>query len=247
VIGIQKSSLSVYLDSFWIDQTEVTNVQFAAFVGATGYETTADQKGGGYTLTADGLNYTEGADWQHPRGPESDLSGLDNHPVVLVSWDDAAAFCEWRDTRLPSEAEWEKAARGDDGRTYPWGDDAISGEMVNFCDVNCDLDWKYVNTTDGYTDTSPVGNYPAGASPYGALDMAGNVWEWVADWYGEDYYSSAGANDNPVGPPFGRSRVLRGGSWYNDERNIRAADRLASPPDNRGLDFGFRCAGDSSP
>ena len=237
----EKPVHTVYLDAYWLDQTEVSNAQFAQFVAATGHQTTAEQEGGGYTYTTDGWNYTPGANWQRPQGPGSNLNGLDNHPVVLVSWPDATAYCEWAGRRLPTEAEWEKAARGTDERVYPWGN-TFDGNRLNYCDANCPFDtWKDGNVDDGYQFTAPVGSYPSGASPYGALDMAGNVWEWVADWYDERYYARSPAR-NPTGPTSGDFMVLRGGSWRDNRYNLRCATRGGNAPDVRFHDFGFRCA-----
>ena len=196
----QKPQRRVFLDTFWIDQTEVTNAQFARFVQETGYVTYAEEKGTAYVYEGEGKwNELAGANWQFPRGPECEHENFDAQPVIQVSWDDAKAYCEWAGRRLPTEAEWEKAARGTDGRKYPWGNDAPTGNLLNVCDNNCPLAWADGNTDDRHEFTSAVGSYPAGASPYGALDMSGNVWEWVADWYGEDYYKSA-PESNPPGP-----------------------------------------------
>lgn len=235
---------TVYLDAYWIDQTEVTNAQFARFVTATGYETTAEQEGTGYAYVDGSGGWVDGADWQHPSGPDSSLDGLDEHPVVQVSWDDATAYCEWADGRLPTEAQWEKAAGWDgeaqQARTYPWGN-TFDGTRLNFCDHNCSFDWKDDGVDDRYEDTAPVGSYPAGASYYGALDMAGNVWEWAADWYHSGYYESSPAQ-NPQGPSSGDYRVLRGGSWYDLGFGVRAASRDYSLPAFRSGSVGFRCA-----
>ena len=240
----EKPPHDVYLDAFWIDQTEVTNAMFAMFVGVTEYETEAEQKGWSYTYVPDsGWEELNGADWQHPQGPESDLSGLGGHPVVHVSWNDATAYCAWAERRLPSEAEWEKAARGDDGRTYPWGNAAVAGNLLNYADENLAVDWADEDENDGYQFTAPVGSYPAGASPYDALDMAGNVWEWVDDWY--DVYPGG---DLSASDYFGETyRVLRGGSWFNDDRNVRSAVRFRINPDYSGNDSGFRCARSAAP
>lgn len=216
------------LDALWLDRTEVTNAQFAAFVADTGYVTTAEAEGGGFTYTPTGENYTSGASWQHPQGPGSDLSALDEHPVVLASWEDAVAFATWAGGRLPTEVKWEYAARGQEGFTYPWGNEPPSCERLNF-------------NADCVGDTSQVGSYPAGASWVGTLDMAGNVWEWVNDWYDESYYQRSPAA-NPPGPNSGDFRVLRGGSWISNDRGVRAADREGDNPNYRSNALGFRVA-----
>jgi len=232
---------TVYLDAYWIDKTEATNAMFALFVEATGYQTNAVGQGSSWIFDGAGWSEVSGADWQHPRGPASDLTSLDNHPVVNVSWNDAAAYCEWAGSRLPSEAEWEKAARGLDGRTYPWGNQSPAGNLLNFADANLSVDWASRSVDDGYEFTAPVGSYPAGASPYGALDMAGNVWEWVNDWYSETYYRVS-PTSNPVGPSAGNSRVLRGGSWNHDGSNLHSYIRISTSPSAAIDNFGFRCS-----
>ena len=212
----------VRLDEFWMGKYLVTVAQFAAFVRATGYKTT-DEKAG----------YDR--NWQHPRGPQSDVTRKANHPVTRVSWPAALAFCKWASdvtgvrVRLPTEAEWEKAARGTDGRIYPWGNSSPDSSLLNF------------NRNVG--DTTKVGGYPDGASPYGVLDMAGNVSEWVADWYKGSYYANS-PSENPVGPSSGSGHVLRGGSWSSDEDVVRAAARgWGDPSDSFSYDnVGFRCA-----
>ncbi|HSG42882.1 MAG TPA: formylglycine-generating enzyme family protein, partial [Anaerolineales bacterium] len=132
--------------------------------------------------------------------------------------------------------EWEKAARGTDGNVYPWGD-TFDGERLNFCDSNCSSSWADENIDDGYEFTAPVGSYPDGASPYGALDMAGNVWEWVADWY--DAYPGNTVSDDDYGTTY---RVLRGGSWVSGYNDVRSAVRFRSNPTNSYYDLGFRCS-----
>jgi serine/threonine-protein kinase len=241
--GNEKPQHAVYLDGYWMARTEVTNAMFARFVDETGYQTDAEQGGSGYAFdrTAGGWKDTPDADWRHPRGPASDLAGLDDHPVVQVSWNDATAYCQWAGSRLPTEAEWEKAARGTDGRIYPWGNAAVAGDLLNFADANLAMSWADEAVDDGYQFTAPVGSYPAGASPYGALDMAGNVWEWVADWYDGGYYAQS-PRENPTGPGSGSTRVLRGGSWFYPAYDVRAANRFLPPPDDRNDNVGFRCA-----
>ncbi|MBM3235344.1 formylglycine-generating enzyme family protein [Candidatus Poribacteria bacterium] len=191
---------SVIVDGFYIDKYLVTNAQFEQFVKATGYKAEGDWW----------KCYTQGKEY---------------HPVVTVSWNDANAYCNWAGKRLPTEAEWEKAARGTDGRIWPWGNA---------------WDKSKCNSRDGGPGTTtPVGSYPAGASPYGVMDTAGNVWEWCADWYDEKYYTSA-PNRNPQGPSVGTYRVLRGGSWYSNPNDARAAYRVGLIPDGRGISSGFR-------
>ncbi|MFB0534451.1 MAG: formylglycine-generating enzyme family protein [Anaerolineae bacterium] len=206
---------TVYLDASYIDRTEVTNAQYRECVEAEVCDTP------GKTAHYDNADYAQ-------------------HPVVYASWNDADAYCRWVGKRLPTEAEWEKAARGTDGRVYPWGN-SFDGSKLNFCDENCTYDHKDPSVDDGYKTTAPVGSYPAGTSPYGVLDMAGNACEWVADWYGEDYYSQS-PERNPPGPDSGEWRVLRGGSWLDYLWNARCASRLRYLPRLRYSYVGFRCA-----
>jgi branched-chain amino acid transport system substrate-binding protein len=208
----EKPFHKVYLDTFWIDKTEVTNAMFAQFVEGSGY-----------------LN-AGSSTWGNP-----------DHPVTEVTWEDAIAYCDWMGRRLPSEAQWEKAARGADGRKYPWGDSPTTGNLANFADMNLNVDVADKNVNDGYETTAPVGSYPAGASPYGALDMAGNVWEWVNDWYQPDYYNSS-LEANPTGPATGTGRVLRGGSYHDPWDSLRTSYRFYSDPESHFSNFGFRCA-----
>jgi eukaryotic-like serine/threonine-protein kinase len=233
----------VYLDAFWIDRTEVTNAMFARFVTETGHQTDAEKIGSGivFQLFSRDWKMIQGANWRHPRGPNTDLNGLDNHPVVQMSGDDSEAYCAWAGRRLPTEAEWEKAARGTDGRTYPWGNQAPVGNLLNFGDRNLNGNGSDNMADDGYTFTAPVGSYPAGASPYGALDMAGNVGERVSDWYGAAYYASSPAR-NPTGLSSGDYHVLRGGSWSRMARYVRTAARYKYLQKNRSNGLGFRCA-----
>ncbi|MBN1148998.1 MAG: SUMF1/EgtB/PvdO family nonheme iron enzyme, partial [Anaerolineales bacterium] len=207
----EKPQHSLYLDEYWIGKYPVTNAQFEAFVKAMGYRTTAEEQGESYTWTGSKWETVKGACWKHPSGPKSDLRGRAEHPVVHVSWDDAVAFCEWasevakREVRLPSEAEWEKAARGTDGRLYPWGDEPPDERRCNFA----------MNVKS----TTPVGQYsPQGDSPYGCADMAGNVWEWTRSLWGKNLESPD--YKYPYDPGDGREdmgsrdwRVLRGGAF----------------------------------
>lgn len=231
---------TVTLDAFWIDQTEVTNAMFQVFMQTQDYQTDAEKIGKSYVLDLTSKSWwqMDGANWQHPQGQSSSLAGLSEYPVVQVSWNDASAYCAWAGGRLPSEAEWEKAARGTDGRIYPWGDTTPNGIMLNFADANLDVSWANNSTVDGYQGIAPVGSYLDGASPYGTLDMAGNVWEWVNDWY--DVYPDG---DKAASSDFGRIyRVLRGGSWDYEDTYSRSTFRLRGTPYDSGGNIGFRCA-----
>lgn len=229
---------AVTLDSFWIDRTEVSVAQFRQCVTETGYETDAERKGWAYAWTGTEWAEVDGADWQHPQGPNSHAQ--EDHPVVQASWNDAAAYCEWAKAQLPTEAQWEYAARGPEGYIYPWGD-TFDGTRLNFCDANCPREsWRVADYDDGYGLTAPVGSYPGGASWCGARDMTGNVWEWVADWHDSGYFGNS-PSQNPTGPEIGAYRMVRGGGWSNDHRDVRAAERSIATPDIRSGDLGFRC------
>jgi len=215
----EKPQHTVYLDAYWIDRTEVTNAQYRTCVEAGACQ--------------------EPGCWNN-----SDFNAPDQ-PVVCVIWDDAQAYAAWVGGRLPTEAEWEKAARGTDGRIYPWGDE-FDGTRLNYCDRNCESAWKDTSADDGYALTAPVGSYPAGASPYGALDMAGNVWEWVADRYDAGYYARSPAR-NPQGPDAGDGRVSRGGAFNPEEWFVRCAARLKGDPDRWSVNSGFRLVASRAP
>jgi formylglycine-generating enzyme required for sulfatase activity len=234
VSNAEKPVHTVYLNSYWIDQTEVTNEMFAKFVNDSGYETDAEKTGSSDVCQNGSWEQVTGADWNHPTGPSSSNSGKTNFPVIHVSWNDAKNYCAWAGRRLPTEAEWEKAASWDadkqEKRVYPWGD-SIDCSLANY--------WG----EDGWCvgDATKVGSYPWGASFYGALDMAGNVWEWVADWYSKTFYASS-PSSNPLGPDSGQSRVMRGGAWYYSGYSVRSADRLWSGPTSTFTGLGFRCS-----
>jgi formylglycine-generating enzyme required for sulfatase activity len=203
-----KPQHTVFLEAYWIDQTEVTNGMYEKCV-----------VDGGCSAPAASGSYTRSMYYGN--------SSYANYPVVNVSWYDAEKYCKWAGRKLPSEAQWEKAARGTEGWIYPWGNSDPTSSLLNY------------NSNEG--DTTAVGSYPGGKSPYGALDMAGNVWEWVADWFGSDYYINSPL-ENPIGPSTGAYRVLRGGACGSDSRGVRAALRYADDPDLWGIIVGFRCA-----
>ncbi len=186
------------------------------------------------------LFFCEKTGRSQPEAPSWGRKG--DHPVINVSWEDASAFCAWAGLALPTEVQWEKAARGTDGRKYPWGSE-WDPARVNFCDRSCpeDFSWKSEDEDDGHGYTAPVGSYARGVSPYGAHDMAGNVWEWCADWYKDDAYASY-AKGSTAPPSSGSLRVNRGGSWYDTAGYVRSAYRSRDTPGIRYLNLGFRPA-----
>ncbi len=196
----------VTLDAFYMDKYEVTVGQYAKFLEAT----------------------SSGAppDWNMMNQPPHQT-----RPVVNMDWSDASIYCRWAGKRLPTEAEWEKAARGTDGRTYPWGNDPLDRLRANYGK----------ETWDNHAALVPVGTLENGKSPYGIYDLAGNVWEWVSDWYDKDYYE-ASPSQNPKGPERGATKVLRGGSWYANLGYLRTTYRFSLTSSGRDSDFGFRCA-----
>ena len=198
---------SVYLDAFWIDSTEVTNAMYAMCVSAGACSKPSDTYLDSSSSRYENSQYT-------------------NYPVTYVTWLQAETSCEWAERRLPTEAEWEKAARGPEGNIYPWGNEDPNEELLNY------------NKNIG--NTTQVGSYPDGASFYGALDMAGNVWEYLADLYGEDYYNKSPVI-NPEGPSSGYNRALRGGSWISNKDFVRSTYRDSSNPDVPNDSRGFRC------
>ncbi len=213
----------VYLDAYAIDKYEVTTVQFLKFVLATDRSPLIDWR-------YDGGNFQE---------------SMASHPVMHVSWFDADAYCRWAGKRLPTEAEWEKAARGEDGRIYPWGNQPAGLSRSNF--GRSGLSGPVRDRPERlmlYPPIISVDKYDNALSPYGLYQMVGNVAEWVADWYDKDYYKSA-PEKNPTGPTKGTQRAFRGGGWIDSTPTVRAAQRNGTDPDTKMNWLGFRCARDA--
>jgi formylglycine-generating enzyme len=207
----------VHLDDYYIDKYEVTNGRYKEFVKATGHRVPQNPKNPTRNL------------WQGDAIAES----LTDRPVVNVDWADANAYCKWAGKRLPTEAEWEKAAKGNNDWRFPWGNVEPTAKHLNY-------NQKWI----GEKTLMPVGSYEAGKSPYGVYDMAGNVWEWVNDWYDPKYYEKS-PNTNPKGPETGTERVLRGSGWQNETPTVRIFTRVDSDPAVRNESTGFRCARDA--
>ncbi len=199
---------TVTLDAFWMDQTEVSNRMYKSCVDT-----------GACTPPFRSDSYTRDSYFGNPQ--------YDDYPVIYVSWEQANAYCSWAGRRLPTEAEWEKAARGTDGRLFPWGDTLPNTKLLNFALVA--------------GDTTSVTSYPGGVSPYGLYNMAGNVWEWTSDWYDENYYKAA-PSLNPQGPASGEFKVLRGSAWIYLDFDAFVTDRYGNDPKTTNNVIGFRCA-----
>ncbi|MGW2743937.1 formylglycine-generating enzyme family protein [Streptomyces sp. NPDC001450] len=252
----------VTLGPYWIDRCAVSNADFGAFTAATGYVTEAERYGWSFVFAgllppgfpdtraaaaAPWWRQVHGSCWRHPEGPGSDLTDRADHPVVHVSWRDASAYAAWAGKRLPTEAEWEYAARGGlEQAAFPWGDGLEPGgeRRMNV--------WQgrfpdHHTRPDGWYGTAPVTAYPPGG--HGLYNACGNVWEWCADWYAPTYYAHS-PRENPTGPGFGTARVIRGGSYLCHAsycRRYRVAARSSSTPDSSTGHQGFRCAADAGP
>jgi sulfatase modifying factor 1 len=250
----------VELSTFRIAAHAVTNADFVRFVDATAYVTDAERYGWSFVFAgllpdefpdtaavagAPWWRQVEGADWRHPEGPGSTIATRADHPVVHVSWNDAVEYCTWSSTRLPSEAEWEYAARGGlDGAVFPWGDDREPDgrHMMNVFQGRFP---DHDTALDGFAGTAPVGSFPPNGS--GLFEMTGNVWEWCGDWFDAGYYRRS-ARQDPRGPDSGTQRVMRGGSYLCHDsycRRYRVAARSSSAPDSSTGNLGFRVASDA--
>jgi formylglycine-generating enzyme required for sulfatase activity len=221
--GAESPMHPITLSAYWIYLTEVTNVMYRLCDDANACPRPEQ------SYLRDILDY-----YTNPI--------YDEYPVVYVTYADALAYCQWAGGYLPTEAQWEKAARGTDKRLYPWGNEGVDGTRANYCDSNCPIDNNRQSGNDNYPFTAPVGSYPAGASPYGLMDMAGNVLEWIADWHQINYYTISPDVD-PIGPSSGDGgrRGYRGGSWYNQFPELQASARNSMGPSQSRETIGFRC------
>jgi formylglycine-generating enzyme required for sulfatase activity len=251
---------AVTVRPFSIDRTPVTNLKFRVFVAATGYRTEAEQFGWSFVFwshipqkrfaelvqdtvaAAPWWCKVEGASWSAPEGPGSTIGRREQHPVVHISWNDAQAYARWKGQRLPTEAEWEYAARGGlEQKLYPWGD-KLRPKGEHRCNIWQGEFPKTDTAEDGYAGTSPVDAFPPNG--YGLDAMTGNTWEWCADWFDAEFHRG-GPRDNPEGPPKGTTRVMKGGSFLCHQsycNRYRVAARTSNTPDSSSAHIGFRCA-----
>lgn len=258
----------VSVDAFWIDRTAVTNTMFAEFVAASGYVTESERYGWSYvflgqlsksqqkklraTRAVKGLQWwygIEGASWQHPEGPGSTLLKRMDHPVTHVSWHDAHAYCQWAGKRLPTEAEWEMAARGGlVQQRYCWGNE-LTPAGKHRCNIWQGTFPTHNTSEDGYNWTAPAKSFKPNG--YDLYNMAGNVWEWCFDWFSPFWHQKASAQtrNNPNGPPVGKNKVMRGGSFLCHAsycNRYRVGARTSNTPDSAATNVGFRCVRDAA-
>ena len=252
----------IFLDTYYMDASPVTNQRFAEFVGATGYKTEAERIGWSFVFqghialerfaelvdrTVAGAPWwcqVWGSSWNRPEGPDSSIAGRDDYPVVHVSWNDAIEYCRWAGKRLPTEAEWEYAARGGlEQKTYSWGDELTPGGR-HLCNI-----WQgefpaLDLAEDGFSSVAPVHAFPPNG--YGFNSMTGNTWEWCNDWF-DDLYHAMATRSNPVGPASGGARVIKGGSYLCHRsycNRYRVAARTSNTPDSSTTHMSFRCVRD---
>jgi formylglycine-generating enzyme required for sulfatase activity len=248
----------IFVDSFFIEATTVTNLQFSEFIESTGYKTDAERYGWSFVFW--GLLPEKersahpqvaqqtpwwcaipGAQWNHPEGKESDISDRMDHPVVHVSWNDANAYCQWSGNRLPTEAEWEYAARGGlVQKKFPWGNELTPGGKHK-CNIWQGTFPGYNSMDDGYLGTAPAKSFDP--NDFGLYNVSGNVWEWCNDWFSKDFHKTATRN-NPRGPSNGASKVMRGGSFlchHSYCNRYRVAARSSNTIDSSTSNIGFRC------